>query len=157
MGATLMRRQVVVIVQVESPIAEPVDEGWGEVISRIVLLAEFRPGLLGLEDFSHVTVVTWLHRAAFDPARHLVRRPRGLVSMPEVGIFAQRAKDRPNPLGITVVPLLEVRPDSIVVRGLDAIAGTPVVDIKPYFPQYDRAEGFTAPAWVDELMRGYFR
>lgn len=140
----------------ESPVTEPVDEGWGEVVSRVVLLPEFRPGLRGLEGFSHVIVVTWLHRAAFNPVRHLVRRPRGLASMPELGIFAQRAKDRPSPLGITVVPLLEVRPDSIVVRGLDAIDGTPVVDIKPYFPQYDRAEGATMPAWVDTLMQGYF-
>jgi tRNA-Thr(GGU) m(6)t(6)A37 methyltransferase TsaA len=152
-----MRHEFVVIGQVESPVTDPVDEGWGAVISRIVLLPEFRPGLLGLESFSHVTVVTWLHRAVFDPARHLVRRPRGLASMPEIGIFAQRAKDRPNPVGITVAQLLEVRPDSIVVRGLDAMDGTPVVDIKPYFPQYDRAEGATVPAWVDVLMRGYFQ
>ena len=152
-----MGHQLVVIGQVESPAAEPVDEGWGAVISRVVLLPEFRPGLLGLDAFSHVIVVTWLHRAAFDPARHLVRRPRGLASMPKVGIFAQRAKDRPNPLGITVVPLLEVRPESIVVRGLDAIDGTPVVDIKPYYPQYDRAEKATVPTWVDALMQGYFQ
>lgn len=152
-----MRHEFIVIGQVESPVTDPVDEGWGAVTSRIVLLPEFRPGLLGLEAFSHVTVVTWLHRAAFDPARHLVRRPRGLASMPEIGIFAQRAKDRPNPVGITVAQLLEVRPDSIVVRGLDAMDGTPVVDIKPYFPQYDRAEGATVPAWVDVLMRGYFQ
>jgi tRNA (adenine37-N6)-methyltransferase len=151
-----MQHQVVFIGHVESPVTEPVDEGWGEVTSRIVLRPQFRPGLRGLEGFSHVTVVTWLHRAAFDPARHLVRRPRGLAAMPEVGIFAQRAKDRPNPLGITAVPLLEVRPDSVVVRGLDAIDGTPVVDLKPYFPHYDRAEGAKVPAWVEELMRGYF-
>jgi tRNA (adenine37-N6)-methyltransferase len=147
---------LVVIGHVESPVAEPVDEGWGAVTSRIVLLPEYRGGLVGLGGFSHVTVVTWLHRASFDPARHLVRRPRGMATMPEVGIFAQRAKDRPNPLGITVVPLLKVGPESIVVRGLDAIDGTPVADIKPYFPHYDRAAGATVPPWVDVLMRGYF-
>jgi tRNA (Thr-GGU) A37 N-methylase len=75
--------------------------------------------------------------------------------MPELGIFAQRAKDRPNPLGITVVPLVSVEPDG-TVRGLDAIDGTPIADLKPYFPQFDSASDAVVPAWVAELMRGYF-
>ena len=76
--------------------------------------------------------------------------------MPELGIFAQRAKDRPNPLGITVVPLLAVEPDGISVRGLDAIDGTPVLDLKPYFPEFDSARDAVVPGWVERLMRGYF-
>ncbi len=76
--------------------------------------------------------------------------------MPEVGIFAQRAKDRPNQLGITAVPILRVEPGVLVVRGLDAIAGTPVVDIKPYYPVYDRVMNAVVPEWVDRLMEGYF-
>lgn len=142
--------------RVASPIVDPTDESWGKVISRVDLLPDFQPGLRGLEAFSHVIVVTFLHRAAFDPLRHLLRRPRGLPSMPLVGIFAQRAKDRPNPLGVTVVRLLEVTPEAILVRGLDAIDGTPVLDIKPYYPQYDAAESPAVPDWVNELMRGYF-
>ncbi|HVP31198.1 MAG TPA: tRNA (N6-threonylcarbamoyladenosine(37)-N6)-methyltransferase TrmO [Myxococcota bacterium] len=141
---------------VRSPVREPVDAGWGDVESRIVLVPAHRPGLAGLDAFSHVLVVALLHGAAFDPARHLVRRPRGLAEMPEVGIFAQRAKDRPNPLGVTVVPLVSVEPDGITVRGLDAIDGTPILDLKPYFPQFDSAEGATVPAWVHRLMTGYF-
>jgi tRNA (adenine37-N6)-methyltransferase len=82
--------------------------------------------------------------------------PRGLATMPEVGIFAQRAKDRPNPLGITVVPLLAVSDEGLVVRGLDAIDGTPVLDVKPYYPHYDRAETPCVPEWVDRLTRDYF-
>ena len=141
---------------VRSPVTDAVDEGWGVVESRIVLEPEYRPGLRGLGDFSHVVVVALLHGARFDPARHLIRRPRGLAEMPELGIFAQRAKDRPNPLGITVVRLLAVEPDSIAVRGLDAIDGTPVLDLKPYFPEFDSARDAVVPGWVERLMRGYF-
>jgi tRNA-Thr(GGU) m(6)t(6)A37 methyltransferase TsaA len=142
--------------RVRSPVVTPVDSDWGSVESRIVLEPEYRPGLRGLGEFSHVVVAAWLHLAAFDPARHLVRRPRGLAEMPELGIFAQRAKDRPNPLGISVVRLLSVEPDGVTLRGLDAIDGTPIVDLKPYFPHFDSASGATLPAWVDALMRGYF-
>jgi tRNA-Thr(GGU) m(6)t(6)A37 methyltransferase TsaA len=141
---------------VRSSANEKVDEDWGSVESAIALEPAFRSGLRGLEEFSHVLVVTFLHGASFDPARHLVRRPRGRVDMPELGIFAQRAKDRPNPLGITVVPLLEVTGEGLRVRGLDAIDGTPVLDLKPYFPQFDSAPGARVPAWVETLMRGYF-
>jgi tRNA-Thr(GGU) m(6)t(6)A37 methyltransferase TsaA len=142
---------------VESPLATQTDLGWGSVISRVVLLPEYRAGLQGLDAFSHVIVVIHLHRARFDPGRDLVRRPRGLAEMPEVGIFAQRARDRPNAIGVTAVEIVEVRADSVVVRGLDAIDGTPVVDLKPYVPQYDRIESPTTPGWMNRLMEGYFR
>ena len=142
--------------RVRSPVTEPVDLDWGAVESRIVLEPVYRAGLRGLGEFSHVLVVAWLHGAAFDPARHLVRRPRGLAELPELGIFAQRAKDRPNPLGITVVKLVSVEPDGLTVRGLDAIDGTPVLDLKPHFPVFDSPAGATVASWVETLMRGYF-
>jgi tRNA-Thr(GGU) m(6)t(6)A37 methyltransferase TsaA len=141
---------------VRSRANEKVDEDWGSVESTLVLEPRFRPGLRGLDQFSHVLVVAFLQGASFDPARHLVRRPRGQADMPELGIFAQRAKDRPNPLGITVVPLLEVTAEGLRVRGLDAIDGTPILDLKPYFPQFDSAPGARVPEWVERLMRGYF-
>jgi tRNA (adenine37-N6)-methyltransferase len=142
--------------RVESPVQDTVDCDWGRVESRIVLAPQYRPGLRGLDDFSHVVVVTYLHLAAFDADRHLVRRPRGLATMPELGIFAQRAKDRPNPLGITVVRLLGVASYGVTVQGLDAIDGTPVLDLKPYFAEFDAAPGARVPGWVQELMKGYF-
>jgi tRNA (adenine37-N6)-methyltransferase len=141
---------------VRSPVIDPIDDGWGAVESKIVLEPDYRPGLRGLGDFSHVLVVALLHGASFDLARHLVRRPRGLAEMPEIGIFAQRAKDRPNPLGITVVSLVAVESDGIAVRGLDAIDGTPILDLKPYFPEFDSARDAVVPSWVGRLMRGYF-
>ena len=141
---------------VRSPVREPVDLDWGGVESRIVLRPEYRAGLRGLGEFSHVLVVAWLHGAAFDPGRHLVRRPRGLAEMPELGIFAQRAKDRPNPLGVSVVRLLSVEPDGLRVQGLDAIDGTPVLDLKPHFPAFESPPGASVPGWVARLMSGYF-
>ncbi len=145
-----------IIGQIESPIKEQADERWGTVESRIVLLPEYRPGLRGIEDFTHALIVTYLHEARFDPSKHIVRRPRGLADMPEVGIFAQRAKGRPNPIGITAVSIVRVEPGALVVRGLDAIEGTPVVDIKPYYPAYDRVMNVSVPEWVDRLMQDYF-
>ena len=141
---------------VRSSATEKVDESWGAVESRIELLPEYRAGLRGLESFSHALVIAYLHGASYEPARHLVRRPRGRADLPELGIFAQRAKDRPNPLGVTVVPIVAVEPDGLRVRGLDAIDGTPIVDLKPYFPDFDSAPGARVPDWVRDIMRGYF-
>jgi tRNA-Thr(GGU) m(6)t(6)A37 methyltransferase TsaA len=134
--------------RVRSRVTEPVDLDWGAVESRVVLEPSYRAGLRGLGEFSHVLVVAWLHGAAFDPARHLVRRPRGLAELPELGIFAQRAKDRPNPLGVTVVKLVSVEADGITVRGLDAIDGTPILDVKPYLPRWDSPGDATVPDWT---------
>jgi tRNA (adenine37-N6)-methyltransferase len=101
-------------------------------------------------------IVCLLHRARYQPGLHRVRRPRGRADMPEVGIFAQRAKDRPNPIGLTAVEIVAVGEDRLTVRGLDAVDGTPVLDIKPYYPAYDRVESPRVPEWVGRLMRGYF-
>ena len=142
--------------EVRSPVRDPVDEGWGTIESQIVLEPELRAGLRGLGDFSHVLVVALLHGARFEAERHLVRRPRGLADMPELGIFAQRSKDRPNPIGITVCPIVRVNDDGLTVTGLDAIDGTPILDLKPYFPAFDTAPNARVPEWVDRLMAGYF-
>jgi tRNA-Thr(GGU) m(6)t(6)A37 methyltransferase TsaA len=141
---------------VKSPVRDPVDEGWGTIESHIVLEPGLRAGLRGLADFSHVMVVSLLHGARFEAERHLVRRPRGLADMPELGIFAQRAKDRPNPIGVTVCPIVSVNDDGLTVTGLDAIDGTPILDLKPYFPVFDTAPSARVPEWVDRLMAGYF-
>lgn len=142
--------------RVRTVATEPVDENWNAVESLIELEPALRAGLRGLGDFSHALVVTWLHGASFEPGRHLVRRPRGRADMPELGIFAQRAKDRPNPIGITCVPVLGVEETGLRVRGLDAIDGTPVLDLKPHFPIFDSPPGARVPSWVDVLMQGYF-
>ena len=141
---------------VESPVTEGVDEGWGSVVSRIVLRPELAEGLRGIEGFSHAMIVFLMHRHMFDPAADLTRRPRGRDDMPLVGAFAQRAKHRPNPIGITAVEILAAEGNVLTVRGLDAIDGTPVLDIKPYLPAFDRVDDARVPAWIEKLMEGYF-
>ncbi|HEX8598075.1 MAG TPA: tRNA (N6-threonylcarbamoyladenosine(37)-N6)-methyltransferase TrmO [Chloroflexia bacterium] len=141
---------------VRSTVKEGIDEGWGRVVSEIHLLEEYAPGLRGLEEFSHVIVVFLMHQATFSPGDDLVRRPRGRADMPEMGSFAQRAKHRPNPIGLTAVRLLSVVGNVLTVRGLDAINGSPVLDIKPYFAAFDRVDDASAPEWVSRLMEGYF-
>ena len=110
----------------------------------------------GLEEFSHLVIVFHMHQATHDPKTDLLRRPRGRADMPEVGIFAQRAKHRPNPIGITAVRLLEIQDSTLIVQGLDAIDGSPVIDIKPYVPEFDRVSRPRVPEWMKELLKGYF-
>jgi tRNA-Thr(GGU) m(6)t(6)A37 methyltransferase TsaA len=141
---------------VKSPVKEGVDEDWGGVVSEIHIEERYAPGLVGLNGFSHLLVVFYMHKSTFEEGAHLQRRPQGRQDMPLIGIFAQRAKHRPNPIGVTAVELLVVRGNTITVRGLDAIDGTPVLDVKPYFPPYDCRVEARTPGWVDELMRGYF-
>ena len=141
---------------IKSPVTDKVDHNWGAVISQIVINESLADGLCGLEDFSHIIVIYHLDQAKFLREKHLVRHPQGREDLPQVGIFSQRAKDRPNPIGITAVKLLSIDKNVIEVQGLDAIDGTPVLDIKPYYPQYDLKEDAQVPSWVDVLMTGYF-
>ena len=73
-----------------------------------------------------------------------------------LGVFAQRGRMRPNPVGVTAVAIARLEPGRLTVRGLDAVNGTPVLDIKPYVPVFDRVEGARTPEWIDRLMVGYF-
>lgn len=141
---------------VKSPVKEGVDNDWGDVISEIYIFKEFTDGLKGIEEFSNIIVIFYMDKSTFDRDRDIRRKPQGRDDMPEVGIFAQRAKHRPNPIGITNVRLLSVNENILKVQGLDAIDKTPILDIKPHFPVYDSCNGAKVPEWVDRLMEGYF-
>lgn len=141
---------------VESPVKEMVDENWGKVKSKIRIKEEFDPGLDGLQKFSHAIIVTFLHLANFDKIQHLKRHPQGRTDLPKIGIFSQRAKHRPNPIGITTVQIVDLKEGCLIVKGLDAIDGTPVIDIKPYYPQYDCVNETVIPDWVNVIMEKYF-
>jgi len=137
--------------------AEPIDDGWDAVTATIALTPEFGPeALAGLDGFSHVEVVFLFHRVAERAGVAGARRPRGRADWPKVGIFAQRGKDRPNRLGVTVCKLLGINGTTLNVAGLDAIDGTPILDIKPcmrgFLPRGDIRE----PDWARELMAGYW-
>jgi len=132
------------------------DFGWGTVESRLELEPRFADGLTGLDQFSHLVVVFHMHRDPDGEALTLLRRPRGREDMPLLGVFAQRGRLRPNPIGITTVEIVRVEPGAVVVRGLDAIDGTPLLDLKPYAPVFDRRDTARVPEWLDRLMVGYF-
>ena len=140
---------------VSNQVEERKDHFWGGDISTIVLREDFRGGLTGLEEFSHAVILCYLDKACYKPETHLLRRPRNRQDMPMLGIFSQRTKDHPNPIGVTAVEILSVSDSVLTVKGLDAMDGTPVLDIKPYFPAFDKREART-PGWVDVLMKNYF-
>ena len=142
--------------RVRSKVKDAVDENWGEIESDIILSDEYTPGLTGLEGFTHIIVVFHMHKADYNENMHLVRHPQERTDLPMLGIFAQRAKHRPNPIGITAVEVVSVKGNTVKVRGLDAIDGTPVLDIKPYFPAFDSRPDAMTPGWVEEIMRPYF-
>lgn len=141
---------------VHNSIENKKDISWGNDVSKIIIDEQFEQGLIGLSDFSHIMVVYYLDKANFNIEKHLVRKPQGREDMPMVGILSQRAKDRPNPIGITSVELIEVNKNVILVKGLDAIDNTPILDIKPYYPMYDCKNNAVVPKWVESLMEHYF-
>ena len=143
---------------VRSPIHEPVDDVWGGVTARIELdSARFsHESLAGLDEFSHVEIVFWFDRVTDSEIHFGARHPRGRTDWPKVGIFAQRGKARPNRIGVTICRLIAVRPLAIEVEGLDAIDGTPVLDIKPYMRQFAPRGEVHQPAWASELMARYW-
>ena len=144
---------------VSSPRTEPLDDDWDAVTSTITLdAAQFTPDALeGLADFSHVEVVYLFDRVDPGSVQTRARRPRGNPAWPEVGIFAQRAKGRPNRLGVSVCRLLGVDGLTVTVQALDAIDRTPVLDLKPYLVEFAPRGEVRQPAWSHELMAGYWR
>lgn len=136
---------------------EPIDDHWGAVIAEVVLDDRFDPSALdGLEEFSHIDVVYVFDRVDQSQVTVDARHPRGRTDWPSVGIFAQRAKGRPNRIGVTTCELLEVREQRLTVRGLDAIDGTPVLDLKPYMLEFAPRSTVRQPPWSVELMAEYW-
>ena len=132
---------------VHSDIKEIPERGfnWEEVVSEIWLKEEFAPALDGLEGFSHLLIIYYLDRLK---TLSLKVHPRGDRRLPQVGLFASRSPHRPNPLGLKLVALIGCRGNVLSVRGLDALDGTPVLDLKPYIPGYDSASGARVPPWA---------
>jgi len=110
----------------------------------------------GLDAFSHVEVVFVFDRVHPDTVTTGARHPRGNEDWPAVGILAQRGKARPNRIGVTVCELVEVDGLRLRVRGLDAIDGTPVLDVKPYMAEFGPRGDVRQPPWSTELMRDYW-
>jgi tRNA (Thr-GGU) A37 N-methylase len=110
----------------------------------------------GLEDFSHLEVVFVFHLVTPDDVVTGARHPRGRTDWPAVGILAQRAKGRPNRIGVSRCELLGIEGLTLAVRGLDAVDGTPVLDVKPYMVEFGPRGPVHQPTWAGELMRAYW-
>lgn len=137
---------------------EPIDDDWGSVEATIELDAEqFSPDVTaGLADFSHLEVVYVFHLVDEAKIETKARHPRNNTDWPVVGIFAQRAKGRPNRIGITTCEIVSVDGLSVRVRGLDAIDGTPVADLKPYMTEFAPRTEVRQPDWSRALMADYW-
>jgi tRNA-Thr(GGU) m(6)t(6)A37 methyltransferase TsaA len=120
--------------------------------SQIVLRKELTTALDGVESFSHLFVLFWLHKTPPEQRKTLKVHPRGRKDMPLLGVFATRTMLRPNPVGLTLVELVKVEGNVLTVRGLDAFNGTPVIDIKP-FDSGDNAENAKVPAWWTKMKK----
>lgn len=119
----------------------------GEV-TEIIVDEKLTESLDGIEDYSHVIIIYWMDKIGESVIKH---RPQGNPNVPVVGIFSCRCPQRPNPIAITTVKLLGREGNRIKVEGLDILDNTPIIDIKPYWPHYDKVENEKIPNWVSEL------
>ena len=146
-----------VVARVRGGRTDNVDDAWGAVEAEIVLAADLPDeAFAGLDGFSHALIV--FHFDMIDPQIIVTgaRRPRGNPAWPEVGIFAQRGSPRPNRIGVTTVEILAVEGRRLRVRGLDAIDGTPVLDIKPVMRGFEPRGAVREPTWAEEIMKDYW-
>jgi tRNA-Thr(GGU) m(6)t(6)A37 methyltransferase TsaA len=144
---------------VRSSVKDVADDCWAGVIATIELDENlFRPeSTLGLDQYSHAEVDFLLDRIPPDKVEKGAPHPRGRADWPKMGIFAQRSKDRPNRIGVTICKIESVNGLKIRVNELDAVDGTPVLDVKPYFKGFAPRGEVREPPWAGELMAGYFR
>ncbi len=132
------------------------DDDWGGVISKITLSEGLPADLLkGLDTFSHVDVMFIFHRLNIDDQQPASRHPRNNPIWPKIGLLSQRSAHHPNPIGLTTAKLLRVKGNEITVQGLDAVNGSPVLDIKPVFREF-QATDTHQPNWVSELLKDYY-
>jgi tRNA (adenine37-N6)-methyltransferase len=145
------------IATVKNSRTTPIDDHWTEIIS-IIELADNMPTEVfnNIADFSHLEIIFYFDKAKND---NIVfsGRPRGNPNYPLVGIFGQRKKDRPNKIGLCTVELLEHDGRTIKVKNLDAIDGTPILDIKPVFKEFQPTGQIRQPEWVADLMKNYWQ
>lgn len=134
------------------------DDDWDREAASIELDVDVfsSDALLALDGFSHVEVVCFFDRVPESRIERGARRPRGNPDWPRVGIFAQRGKNRPNRIGTTVARIVRVDGTTLHVTGLDAVDGTPVLDLKPYLREFGPRGEVGQPSWATELMRDYW-
>jgi len=121
----------------------------GEQEARVRVFPEFCAGLKGIEDFSHLIILYWIHLCDNEEERStLLVFPKRHAVKVKTGVFASRSPSRPNPIGLCVVELLKVEKCVLTVKGLDAFEGSPIIDIKPYIPRADSIPNARVPEWT---------
>jgi len=138
--------------------AEAVDDDWDREAAVIELAPRFAAdAIAGLGDFSHAEIAFVFDQVAPDKIETGARHPRNRQDWPLVGILAQRGKNRPNRIGITICRIEKIEGTRIHVRGLDAIDWTPVIDVKPVMREFLPRGDIRQPDWASELMAGYWQ
>jgi tRNA-Thr(GGU) m(6)t(6)A37 methyltransferase TsaA len=133
------------------------DDFWGDVSSEIIISDKIsEESIKGIEDYSHLEIIYYFHLADLAKINISVTHPRDNKKFPKVGIFSQRKKARPNLLGTTIVKLISVNKNVLTVDGLDAVDGTPVIDIKPVMKEFLPKGNVKQPEWATELMKDYW-
>ena len=133
------------------------DSDWKSIESEIILTDDFSmKALEGIDQFSHLEIIFLFDKAEIGNINTGSRHPRDNKELPKVGIFAQRGKDRPNRLGATIVELISCSGKTLTVRKLDALDGTPVIDIKPVMKQFLPEGVVKQPEWTEIVMKNYW-
>ncbi len=133
------------------------DDDWGDVVSEIRLRDDLSPELLrGLDSFSHVEVIFVFHRIPASKKVPDLRHPRNNQAWPKLGLLAQRSSYHPNPIGLCTAKVLRVDGRVLIVQGLDAVDGSPILDIKPVFREFLPVDT-KQPQWVSELLINYWK
>jgi tRNA-Thr(GGU) m(6)t(6)A37 methyltransferase TsaA len=137
---------------------EVTDDNWGDVISEIELTDEFsEESIQGIEDFSHIDIIFYMNQVEDTKIQTAARHPRNNPNHPLVGIFAQRGKNRPNKLGVTTVKVVSRDGHKLTVQGLDAVNGTPIIDMKPVMKEFLPKGTVVQPVWTHDVMKDYWR
>ncbi len=137
--------------QVINDIEYPSHVKWENITSKVVIAPQLVEALDGIDGFSHILIIFYLHEVGEGRRSRLKVHPQGRKELPLTGVFATRSPVRPNPIGVTVVKLLERQKNVLKVLGLDAYDGTPVLDIKPYLRRDDLLKEATMPDWLLRL------
>jgi tRNA-Thr(GGU) m(6)t(6)A37 methyltransferase TsaA len=135
------------------------DDNWDTETAWVELNKDnFSPeALKGLDAFSHAEIIFYMDKVDPKKVEKMARHPRNNEEWPKVGIFAQRGKNRPNQIGATICEIIKIEDGSLYVKGLDAIDGTPVLDIKPWVKEFAPRGNHRQPQWITELMEGYWQ
>ena len=123
-----------------------------KIISKIIIYKEFEKGLKGLEKFSYIFIIYFLNK--INTTELLTHPgPLSIKDLPKVGVFASRSQHRPNPVALKLVKLIKIKKNELYVQGLDAINNSPVLDVKPYIPGFDKPEKVKTANWYNWLNK----